>query len=203
MTWLCAWQSDRRVVVTGMGIVSCLGNSQDEVADSLHKAKAGIKFSEKYKEIGVPAVLTGQEGRRSTRAGHPRASVRARGAGQRAPGPPHAVRMPHARRPRESTVRAQCRAGVGRFVPRHPGMKSHICGTPDINCDDFIDRKQARFMGLNAKYAYIAMQQAGQLTTTLTLTLSLILTLTLALSLALTLTLTLTLTLNRRSRTRA
>merc|ERR1719243_532579 len=39
-------------------------------------------------------------------------------------------------------------------------MKSHICGTPDINCDDFIDRKQARFMGLNAKYAYIAMQQA-------------------------------------------
>ena len=84
-------------------------------------------------------------------------------------------------------------------------MKSHICGTPDINCDDFIDRKQARFMGLNAKYAYIAMQQAGQLTTTLTLTLSLILTLilTLTLALALTLTLTLTLTLNRRSRTRA
>ena len=98
---------------------------------------------------------------------------------------------------------AQCHAGFGRFVPRHPGMKSHICGTPDINCDDFIDRKQARFMGLNAKYAYIAMQQAGQLTTTLTLTLSLILALTLALSLTLSLTLTLTLTLNRRSRTRA
>ena len=57
-------------------------------------------------------------------------------------------------------MRAQCRAGVGRFVPRHPGMKSHICGTPDINCDDFIDRKQARFMGLNAKFAYIAMKQA-------------------------------------------
>ena len=55
---------------------------------------------------------------------------------------------------------AQCRAGVGRLVPRHPGMKSHICGTPDINCDDFIDRKQARFMGLNAKFAYIAMKQA-------------------------------------------
>ena len=180
-----------------MGIVSCLGNSQDEVADSLHAAKAGIKFSEKYKEIGMPAVLTGTgRAARGTRAGHPRASVRARGAGQRAPGPPHAVRMPHARRPRES---AQCRAGVGRIVPRHPGMKSHICGTPDINCDDFIDRKQARFMGLNAKYAYIAMQQAGQLTTTLTLTLSLILTLILTLTLALTLTLT----LNRRSRTRA
>ena len=38
-----------------MGIVSCLGNSQDEVADSLHATKAGIKFSEKYKEIGMPA----------------------------------------------------------------------------------------------------------------------------------------------------
>ena len=95
---------------------------------------------------------------------------------------------------------AQCRAGVGRFVPRHPGMKSHICGTPDINCDDFIDRKQARFMGLNAKYAYIAMQQAGQLTTTLTLTLSLTLSLILTLTLALTPTRTRTptLTLTRR-----
>ena len=41
-------------------------------------------------------------------------------------------------------------------------MKSHICGTPDINCDDFIDRKQGRFMGINAKYAFIAMQQAVQ-----------------------------------------
>ena len=39
-------------------------------------------------------------------------------------------------------------------------MKSHICGTPDINPDDFIDRKQGRFMGINAKYAFIAMQQA-------------------------------------------
>ena len=36
-------------------------------------------------------------------------------------------------------------------------MKSHVCGTPDINCDDFIDRKQGRFMGINAKYAFIAM----------------------------------------------
>merc|ERR1719298_142430 len=39
-------------------------------------------------------------------------------------------------------------------------MKSHICGRPDLNPDDFIDRKQARFMGNNCKYAYIAMQQA-------------------------------------------
>ena len=42
-----------RVVVTGMGIVSCLGNTLEEVSDSLHAAKPGIKFSEKYKEIGM------------------------------------------------------------------------------------------------------------------------------------------------------
>ena len=74
-----------------MGIVSCLGNTLEDVATSLHECKPGITMNEKYKEIG---------------------------------------------------------------------MKSNVCGTPDINCDEFIDRKQARFMGLNAKFAYIAMQQA-------------------------------------------
>lgn len=71
-------QSQRRVVVTGMGIVSCLGNTVDDVKESLHSCKSGIRFNEKYVEIG---------------------------------------------------------------------MKSHVCGTPDINTDDFIDRKQGRFMG--------------------------------------------------------
>ena len=74
-----------------MGIVSCLGNSLDDVAKSLHDAKSGIKFNEKYKEIG---------------------------------------------------------------------MKSHICGRPDLDPTEFIDRKQLRFMGDNCKYAYISMQQA-------------------------------------------
>merc|ERR1719247_2728075 len=81
----------RRVVVTGMGVVSCLGNSLDDVAKSLHECKSGITFSEKYKEIG---------------------------------------------------------------------MKSHICGRPDMDPNDFIDRKQLRFMGDNCKFAYIAMQRA-------------------------------------------
>jgi len=81
----------RRVVVTGMGIVSCLGNSLDEVSKSLHECKSGITKNEKYMEIG---------------------------------------------------------------------MKSHICGRPDIVPEEFIDRKQIRFMGDNCKYAYIAMQQA-------------------------------------------
>jgi len=81
----------RRVVVTGMGIVSCLGNTLDEVKDSLYNCKSGISYSEKYQEIG---------------------------------------------------------------------MKSHVRGRPDIKPEEFIDRKQARFMGDNAKFAYIAMQKA-------------------------------------------
>jgi len=83
--------AERRVVVTGMGIVSCLGNSIEDVKTSLHECKSGIKTSEKYQEIG---------------------------------------------------------------------MKSHVCGRPDIDTDEFIDRKQGRFMGINARYAFIAMERA-------------------------------------------
>ena len=36
----------RRVVVTGLGIVSSIGNNADEVQASLHDAKSGISFSE-------------------------------------------------------------------------------------------------------------------------------------------------------------
>merc|ERR1719310_1958475 len=78
----------RRVVVTGMGVISCLGNTVDDVCTSLKECKSGIGVSEKYQEIG---------------------------------------------------------------------MKSHVCGRPDIDTDEFIDRKQARFMGDNCKYAYISM----------------------------------------------
>ena len=86
----------RRVVVTGMGICSCLGNSLDEVADSLYHAKSGIKFMPKYAELG---------------------------------------------------------------------MKSQVAGRPSLDLDKgeevkVIDRKSARFMGENAKYAYIAMNDA-------------------------------------------
>uniref|UniRef100_A0A7S3EWS5 Nodulation protein E n=1 Tax=Haptolina ericina TaxID=156174 RepID=A0A7S3EWS5_9EUKA len=81
----------RRVVVTGMGIVSCLGNTLEDVSKSLHTCTPGITFSEKYEEIG---------------------------------------------------------------------MKSKVRGRPDINVDEYIDRKQARFMGVNARYAFIAMQKA-------------------------------------------
>ena len=40
----------RRVVITGLGIVSCLGNSQEEVHQSLFNSKSGISYSEEYKE---------------------------------------------------------------------------------------------------------------------------------------------------------
>ena len=36
----------RRVVVTGLGIVSCLGNNQKEVHQSLFNSKSGISYSE-------------------------------------------------------------------------------------------------------------------------------------------------------------
>eukprot|EP00630_Chrysocystis_fragilis_P007365 CAMPEP_0197394484 /NCGR_PEP_ID=MMETSP1165-20131217/5285_1 /TAXON_ID=284809 /ORGANISM="Chrysocystis fragilis, Strain CCMP3189" /LENGTH=463 /DNA_ID=CAMNT_0042920197 /DNA_START=108 /DNA_END=1499 /DNA_ORIENTATION=+ len=83
----------RRVVVTGMGLCSCLGNTLDEVSESLYHARSGITQNDKYCEIG---------------------------------------------------------------------MKSHVCGRPKLDLDDIkcIDRKSARFMGDNAKYAFISMHDA-------------------------------------------
>ena len=42
----------RRVVVTGLGIVSSIGNNQTEVKDSLQNSRSGINFSENYAELG-------------------------------------------------------------------------------------------------------------------------------------------------------
>jgi len=49
----------KRVVVTGMGIVSCLGNDQDAVLDALRAGRSGIKFQEKYKEMGFRSHVAG------------------------------------------------------------------------------------------------------------------------------------------------
>ncbi len=81
----------KRVVITGMGIVSCLGNNVDEVTDSLREGKSGITFNEKYKEVG---------------------------------------------------------------------LRSQICGSPNIKIEDHIERKIRRFMGDASAYAYISMAQA-------------------------------------------
>ena len=49
----------KRVVVTGIGIVSCLGNNQAEVYDSLINTKSGIGFSEEYKKYNFKSQICG------------------------------------------------------------------------------------------------------------------------------------------------
>lgn len=50
----------RRVVVTGMGIVSCIGNSLDEVAASLKAGKSGITKDDKMVEMGFRSQISGR-----------------------------------------------------------------------------------------------------------------------------------------------
>ncbi len=49
----------RRVVVTGMGIISPIGNSLSEVSDSLKKGKSGVVFAEEYAERGFRSQIHG------------------------------------------------------------------------------------------------------------------------------------------------
>ncbi len=49
----------RRVVVTGMGIVSSIGNSAQEVNAALHGARSGISKAEKYEELGFRCHVHG------------------------------------------------------------------------------------------------------------------------------------------------
>ena len=81
----------RRVVVTGIGIVSSIGNNKNEVLDSLKTGRSGIVYCEEYKELG---------------------------------------------------------------------FRSHVHGSVKLAVDDYLDRKQRRFMGDGAAYNYIAMQEA-------------------------------------------
>ena len=81
----------RRVVVTGIGVVSCLGNSRDEVTETIKQGRSGISFNETFAEMG---------------------------------------------------------------------LRSHVCGSVDIDLADHIDRKVKRFMGDAAAFAYVSMQQA-------------------------------------------
>ncbi|GAB5413284.1 MAG: beta-ketoacyl-ACP synthase I [Congregibacter sp.] len=80
----------RRVVVTGMGIVSCLGNDLASVAQSLRDGTSGLSVNQEQIDAG---------------------------------------------------------------------MRSHVAGKPSVDFKESIDRKQLRFMGDAAAYAYLAMQQ--------------------------------------------
>jgi len=85
-----------RVVVTGMGIVSCLGNTLEDVTKSLKDCEPGITFSDEFAELGI---------------------------------------------------------------------RSQVYGKPEMDEADFkelIPKTALRFMGTNAKYAYVAMDRAIQ-----------------------------------------
>jgi len=50
----------RRVVITGIGVVSCLGSNQEEVYQSLLNTKSGISFCEEYKEYNLKSHIHGK-----------------------------------------------------------------------------------------------------------------------------------------------
>jgi 3-oxoacyl-[acyl-carrier-protein] synthase-1 len=50
---------ERRVVITGMGIYSCIGTSLEEVKESLYQGKSGIKVDEDRRDFGFRSCLTG------------------------------------------------------------------------------------------------------------------------------------------------
>ena len=49
----------RRVVITGIGVVSCLGNSKTEVLDSLQNGRSGISFNDQFEEMGMRSLISG------------------------------------------------------------------------------------------------------------------------------------------------
>jgi len=81
----------KRVVITGAGIVSCIGNDQQTVTASLRAGTSGIRAMPEFKELG---------------------------------------------------------------------LRSQVAGIPQIDLDALIDRKQRRFMGDAAAYAYLSLKDA-------------------------------------------
>ncbi|GLR64801.1 beta-ketoacyl-ACP synthase I [Marinospirillum insulare] len=49
----------KRVVVTGLGIVSCLGSDKASVLDSLRQGRSGIKFKQEYADMGFRSQVAG------------------------------------------------------------------------------------------------------------------------------------------------
>ena len=50
----------KRVVITGIGVVSPIGNNKDEVTKSLRETKSGISFDESYEKMGFRSHVSGQ-----------------------------------------------------------------------------------------------------------------------------------------------
>ncbi|MDP7242130.1 MAG: beta-ketoacyl-ACP synthase I [Rhodospirillales bacterium] len=49
----------RKVVVTGLGIISSIGNNAEEVTDSLKKGRSGVTFCEEYRDMGFRSHVQG------------------------------------------------------------------------------------------------------------------------------------------------
>ena len=49
----------RRVVITGLGAISCIGNDQAEILDSLRAGRSGIVANESFKEMGLRSQVSG------------------------------------------------------------------------------------------------------------------------------------------------
>ena len=49
----------KRVVITGLGITSCLGITKEQVLESLKEGRSGIRFNESYKEHGFRSQISG------------------------------------------------------------------------------------------------------------------------------------------------
>ncbi|MEJ2256532.1 MAG: beta-ketoacyl-ACP synthase I [Woeseiaceae bacterium] len=49
----------RRAVITGLGVVSCIGNNKDEVLDALKSGRSGIVANETFKEMGLRSQVSG------------------------------------------------------------------------------------------------------------------------------------------------
>ena len=49
-----------RVVITGLGVISCLGNNHNEVLNSLQKSKSGLSINQDYIDNGMRCHVSGQ-----------------------------------------------------------------------------------------------------------------------------------------------
>lgn len=52
--------NNKRVVITGYGIVSCIGNNKEEVLSSLQEVKSGISHCKEYEELGMRSHVHGK-----------------------------------------------------------------------------------------------------------------------------------------------
>ena len=50
----------KKAVITGLGIISCIGNDKSEVLNSLREAKSGISFSTEFSEMGFRSQVWGK-----------------------------------------------------------------------------------------------------------------------------------------------